>query len=185
MAPMVGPRAPARRTESPVYVNSTVPTFALVGLWHGANWTFLFWGLYHGTVLVIERRRGWGVAATEPQRRLARRALTLLIVVVGWVLFRSPDLGTALVLWQHMVIPDPGGLTDAVSASLTHQRLVILLLAGVVFLLPTRPITGRYLESMRSRPAAVLRIGVMTAGLLYSALLIATGTFSPFLYYRF
>jgi alginate O-acetyltransferase complex protein AlgI len=66
--------------------------FALVGLWHGANWTFLFWGLYHGTVLVIERRRGWGVAATEPQRRLARRALTLLIVVVGWVLFRSPDL---------------------------------------------------------------------------------------------
>ena len=159
--------------------------FALVGLWHGANWTFLFWGLYHGTVLVIERRRGWGVAATEPQRRLARRALTLLIVVVGWVLFRSPDLGTALVFWQHMVIPDLGGLTDAVSASLTHQRLVILLLAGVVFLLPARPITGRYLESMRSRPAAVLRIGVMTAGLLYSALLIATGTFSPFLYYRF
>src|SRR6476646_2493458 len=157
--------------------------FALVGLWHGANWTFLFWGLYHGTVLVIERRRGWGVAVTEPQRRLARRALTLLIVVVGWVLFRSPDLGTALVLWQHMVIPDLGGLTDAVSVSLTHQRLVILLLAGVVFLLPTRPITGRYLESMRSRPAAVLRIGVMTAGLLYPALLIATGTFSPFLYY--
>ena len=159
--------------------------FALVGLWHGANWTFLFWGLYHGTVLVIERRRGWGVAATEPQRRLARRALTLLIVVVGWVLVRSPDLGTALVFWQHMVLPDLGGLTDSVSASLTHQRLVILLLAGVVFLLPARPITGRYLESMRSRPAAVLRIGVMTAGLLYSALLIATGTFSPFLYYRF
>jgi alginate O-acetyltransferase complex protein AlgI len=64
--------------------------FALVGLWHGANWTFLFWGLYHGTVLVIERRRGWGVAATEPQRRLARRALTLLIVVIGWVPLAEP-----------------------------------------------------------------------------------------------
>jgi alginate O-acetyltransferase complex protein AlgI len=155
--------------------------FALVGLWHGANWTFLVWGLYHGTVLVIERRRGWAVAAPEP----ARRALTLLIVMVGWVLFRSPNLGTALVFLHHMVIPDLGGLTDVVAASLTHQRLVILLLAALVFLLPAQPIAGRYLESVRSRPAGMLQLGVMTAGLLYSTLLVATGTFSPFLYYRF
>jgi alginate O-acetyltransferase complex protein AlgI len=62
---------------------------------------------------------------------------------------------------------------------------VILLLAALVFLLPAQPITGRYLESVRSRPATAFRIGVTTAGLLYSALLVATGTFSPFLYYRF
>jgi alginate O-acetyltransferase complex protein AlgI len=136
-------------------------------------------------VLVIERRRGWGVAAGEPGQRLARRALTLLIVVFGWVLFRSPNLGTALVFVQHMVILDPGGLTDVVDASLTNQRLAILLLAALVFLLPTRPVTGPYLESVRSRPATVLRVGVMTVGLFYSALLLATGTFSPFLYYRF
>ncbi len=159
--------------------------FALAGLWHGANWTFLIWGLYHGTVLVIERRRGWGVAAAEPGQWLARRALTLLIVVFGWVLFRSPDLGTALVLMQHMVILDTGGLTDVVDASLTNQRLAILLLAAQVFLLPTRPVTGPYLESVQSKPATVLRVGVMTVGLFYSALLLATGTFSPFLYYRF
>jgi alginate O-acetyltransferase complex protein AlgI len=159
--------------------------FALVGLWHGANWTFLLWGLYHGTVLVIERRLGWAIAAAEPGRRWARRALTLLIVMLGWVLFRSPNLSTALVFLQHMVIPDLAGLTDVVNASLTHQRLVILLLATLVFLLPAQPITGRYLESVRSRPATALRVGVMTAGLLYSALLVATGTFSPFLYYRF
>lgn len=159
--------------------------FALVGLWHGANWTFLLWGLYHGTVLVIERRRGWAVAAAKPERRLARRALTLLIVMVGWVLFRSPDLGTALGFLQHMMIPDFGGLTDVVGASLTHQRLAILLLAGLVFLLPAQPVTGRYVESVRSRPAAALRIGVMTVGVLYATLLVATGTFSPFLYYRF
>jgi alginate O-acetyltransferase complex protein AlgI len=106
-------------------------------------------------------------------------------VVLGWVLFRAPNLGTALVLWQHMVIPDLGGLTGAVSASLTHQRLVILLLAALVFLLPAQAVTGRYLESVRSRPAAVLRVSVMTVGLLYCTLLVATGTFSPFLYYRF
>ncbi len=178
--PLGGNRRGARITYRNLWI-----VFALCGLWHGANWTFLIWGLYHGTALVIERRRGWGVATAEPGRLLARRALTLLIVVFGWVLFRSPDLGTALVFLQHMVILDPGGLTDAVDATLTNQRLAILLLAALVFLLPARPITGPYLESVRSTPATVLRIGVMTVGLFYSALLVATGTFSPFLYYRF
>jgi alginate O-acetyltransferase complex protein AlgI len=178
--PLGGNRNGARTTYRNLWI-----VFALVGLWHGANWTFLFWGLYHGTVLVIERRRGWAVAATEPGRRVARRALTLLIVMVGWVLFRSPDPGTALVVLQHMAMPDLDGLTDVVDASLTHQRLAILLLAAVVFLLPAQPVSGRYLESVRTRPANVLRLGVMTAGLAYSALLVATGTFSPFLYYRF
>ena len=175
-----------RQGDRTTYRNLWI-VFALVGLWHGANWTFLLWGLYHGTVLVIERRCGWGVvaASSSSRRWLARRALTLLIVVFGWVLFRSPNLGAALVFLQHMVILDFGGLTDVVDASLTNQRLAILLLAALVFLLPTRPITGRYLESARSRSAAMLRVGVMTVGLFYSALLVTTGTFSPFLYYRF
>lgn len=178
--PLGGNRRGTRTTYRNLWI-----VFVLVGFWHGANWTFLFWGLYHGTILVIERRRGWAVAAVEPQRRLARRALTLLLVVFGWVLFRSPDLTTALVFLQHMVIPDLGGLPEVVTASLTHQRLAILIMAALVFLLPTEPITGRYLESVRSRPATALRVSVMTVGLLYSALLVTTGTFSPFLYYRF
>jgi alginate O-acetyltransferase complex protein AlgI len=93
-----------------------------------------------GTALVVERRCGWAVAAAGSKRRA-------LIVVLGWVLFRSPDLSTAL-----------------------------------VFLLPAQPIT----ESVRSsRPATALRVGVRTADLLYAALLVTTGTFSPFRYYRF
>jgi alginate O-acetyltransferase complex protein AlgI len=178
--PLGGNRQGVRATYRNLWI-----VFALAGFWHGASWTFLIWGLYHGTVLVIERRHGWAVAATEPGRRMARRALTLFIVVVGWVLFRAPNLGTALVFLQHMAIPDFAGLTDVVSASLTNQRLAILLLAALVFLLPARSVTGRYLESVQSKPATVLRVGVMTVGLLYAALLVTTGTFSPFLYYRF
>jgi alginate O-acetyltransferase complex protein AlgI len=178
--PLGGNRQGVRVTYRNLWI-----VFALAGFWHGASWTFLIWGLYHGTALVIERRRGWAVVTTEPGRRVARRALTLLIVVAGWVLFRAPNLGTALVFLQHMAIPDFAGLTDVVSASLTNQRLAILLLAALVFLLPARSVTGRYLESVQSKPATVLRVGVMTVGLLYAALLVTTGTFSPFLYYRF
>ncbi|MGH3980176.1 MAG: MBOAT family O-acyltransferase [Pseudonocardiaceae bacterium] len=173
-----------RRGAAATYRNLTI-VFVLVGFWHGANWTFLVWGLYHGVLLVIERRQGWGMAKAEPGRWVARRALTLLLVMVGWVIFRSPDLGTGLMILQHMVIPDFRGLSEVVDAALTNQRLLILLFAAGVFLLPARPVAGPYLESVRSRPATVLRVGVMTAGLAYSALLVATGTFSPFLYYQF
>jgi alginate O-acetyltransferase complex protein AlgI len=159
--------------------------FVLVGFWHGANWTFLAWGLYHGALLVIERSQGWAAAPATPRAILARRALTFLLVLLGWVLFRSADLGSALVMLQHMLIPDFGGLTEAVDASLTNQRTLILAIALLVVLLPPHPVTGPYLESVRSRPATVIRVGVMTAGLLYSSVLVAAGTFSPFLYYQF
>lgn len=178
--PLGGNRNGRRHTYRNLWI-----VFALVGLWHGANWTFLVWGLYHGSVLVIERRFGWGMVVAEPGRWLARRILTLLIVIFGWVLFRSPDLSTAFAVMHHMVVPDLDGLTDVVDAALTNQRLLILLLAALVFVLPPRPVTGPYLEAVRSRPATALRIGVMTAGLCYSAILVATGTFSPFLYYQF
>jgi alginate O-acetyltransferase complex protein AlgI len=57
--------------------------------------------------------------------------------------------------------------------------------ALLVVLLPTHPVTGPLLESSRSRPATLIRVGVLTVGLAYAVILIASGTFSPFLYYQF
>jgi alginate O-acetyltransferase complex protein AlgI len=84
-----------------------------------------------------------------------------------------------------MFLPDFAGLSDVVGTALTNQRLVILLAAFLVVFLPTHPVTGPLLESSRSRPATSLRVGVMTVGLAYAAILVADGTFSPFLYYQF
>jgi len=178
--PLGGNRGGRART----YRNLLI-VFVLVGFWHGANWTFLAWGLYHGALLVIERAKGWSDAPGSPGAVLGRRASTFLLVVVGWVLFRSANLGNAAIMLRHLIIPDFGGLTDVVDAALTTQRALILLIGLLVVLLPAYPVTGPYLESVRSRPAAVLRVGVMTAGLAYSSILVAAGTFSPFLYYQF
>jgi alginate O-acetyltransferase complex protein AlgI len=173
-----------RHGDAKTYRNLCV-VFVLVGFWHGANWTFLVWGIYHGALLVIERGFRRDRSPATRRVRIARRALTLLLVVFGWVFFRSANMGQALVMLGHMFIPDGSGLTDAVNAALTNQRLVILLIALLVVFLPTHPVTGPLLESSRTRVATTIRITVMTAGLLYSAILIAAGTFSPFLYYQF
>ncbi|HKN52763.1 MAG TPA: MBOAT family protein, partial [Amycolatopsis sp.] len=166
--PLGGNRNGAGRT----YRNLCV-VFVLTGFWHGAQWTFLIWGCYHGALLVIERRFAIDMSPARPVARIARRALTLLLVVIGWVFFRSPDLPHALAMIGHMLLPDFGGLSDAVTSALTNQRLVILLAALCVIFLPSHPVTGPLLESSRSRPANALRIGVMTVGLVYAAILIA------------
>jgi alginate O-acetyltransferase complex protein AlgI len=173
-----------RRGQRKTYRN-LLTVFVLVGFWHGANWTFLVWGLFHGALLVIERGFDAGDAPTRRRLRLARRALTMLLVVIGWVFFRSANLTDALAMLGHMLVPDGNGLTDVVSAALTHQRLVILLVALLVVALPTHPVTGPLLESSRGRAATTIRVAVMTVGLAYSAILVASGTFSPFLYYQF
>ncbi len=77
-----------------------VVVFLLCGLWHGANWTFVVWGLYHGLFLVLERVTGRSRAgAAGPLGHL----LTLVLVLVGWVVFRSPDLATAGTVLARLV----------------------------------------------------------------------------------
>ncbi|SNR61556.1 alginate O-acetyltransferase complex protein AlgI [Haloechinothrix alba] len=178
--PLGGNRAGAVRTYRNLWI-----VFILTGLWHGAAWTFVVWGAYHGALLVTERRLGRDTAPAGAGARAARRALTMVLVIVGWVFFRAEDLSTALVMLGHMLTPDLAGLNEAVSTALTNQRLVILLAAMMSMLLPGHPVTGPLIEASRSRPAAVLRTSVMTVGLGYAAVLIAAGTFTPFLYYQF
>jgi alginate O-acetyltransferase complex protein AlgI len=178
--PLGGNRHGARRTYRNLFI-----VFVLTGFWHGANWTYLVWGLYHGALLIIERGFHLDDTPLSTGRRVARRALTLLLVVVGWVFFRSAELPQALTMIGHMLLPDLTGLTDVVGEAFTNQRLVILLCALVIVFLPAHPVTGPLLESSRSKPATVLRVTIMTAGLLYAAILVAAGTFSPFLYYQF
>jgi len=162
-----------------------VVVFALTGFWHGAAWTYLVWGLFHGLLLVVERATGTDRAPSGRWARCGRRAVTLLLVVVGWVFFRAPDLGTAWAVLGHMLVPDLSGLTEPVAAAVPHQRAFFLLVGLLVVVLPASAGTGPFLESVRTRSANALRVGVMTAGLGYSGLLVAAGSFSPFLYYRF
>ena len=178
--PLGGNREGAGKT----YRNLCI-VFVLTGFWHGANWTFVVWGLYHGALLIIER----GFQRDRPPvlfwPKVARRALTMVLVVIGWVFFRAPDMQQALAMIGHMLLPDFSGVTDVVGAAVTNQRLVMLLAAMVIMFLPAHPVTGPMLESSRSIPATVLRVAVMTLGLTYAAILVAKGTFSPFLYYQF
>ncbi|ALG05919.1 MBOAT family O-acyltransferase [Kibdelosporangium phytohabitans] len=178
--PLGGNRHGAAKT----YRNLCI-VFVLTGFWHGANWTFLVWGLFHGALLIIERGFNLEAAPTRRGPRIARRTLTMLLVVIGWVYFRADDMTSASAMVGHMFLPDFDGLTDIADSALTNQRLLVMIAALAILFMPAQPVTGPLIESSRSRSATVVRVGVMTVGLAYAAVLVASGTFSPFLYNQF
>jgi alginate O-acetyltransferase complex protein AlgI len=93
--PLGGNRGNALHTA-----RNLVCVFVLCGLWHGAAWTFVAWGLLHGALLIVERG-GFGSWLAR-RNAMFQVAYVQLAVVIAWVLFRSPDLSSALTYWTRM-----------------------------------------------------------------------------------
>ncbi|MEI9892234.1 MAG: MBOAT family O-acyltransferase [Caulobacteraceae bacterium] len=88
-----------RRGAATTYRNLLI-VFLLCGLWHGASWTFVLWGAWHGLFLAIERA-GLKRVLDKVPAPLAW-AYAILVVMIGWVLFRAPSLGAAVQVWRGM-----------------------------------------------------------------------------------
>lgn len=179
--PLGGSRHGSGRT----YLNLVI-TFVLVGFWHGAAWTFLIWGLYHGSLLLIERvigQRPTGDGAVSLV--VLRRATVLVLVVVGWVFFRADSLPDALRYLDAMLIPNGFGLDQRVKDAVTNQAIVVGVAASLIFLMPRGFVVGKWVAAGRTRLAWAGRVAAVGVLLPLALALVVSGTFSPFLYFRF
>ncbi len=168
--PLGGNRIGPSRT----YVNLIV-TMLLGGLWHGANWTFVLWGAFHGGLLAIERALGAGDAA---YLRTARRASTFLLVVVGWVLFRAADAGEAgRVLAGMAGLHGWGGFDVAWSEGGALPFIGLFVTAALAFCAPNA-------WQVKWRFSAAQTAGLIALFLACTAA-IMVNTSSPFLYFQF
>jgi alginate O-acetyltransferase complex protein AlgI len=158
--------------------------FFLTGIWHGAAWTFVVWGLFHGVLLAFERATGLARIADETWQ-WPRRALTFLLVVVGWVFFRAADMGRALEMLRLMFVPRFGDVPAEVTTVLTDQRTLVFVLGMLVVLMPRDLVMGKVVDESRTRIAGAARVAYSAVGAPYAAVLVAAGTFSPFLYFQF
>ncbi len=177
--PIGGSRAGRART----YRNLAV-VFLVTGLWHGANWTFVAWGVYHGFWLIVERVRGRRERA-RGLRLLAARLGTLLIVMVGWVLFRSPSMPDALDYVHAMASGWSGFTSLSLFTVQSNQAWLALAIGSLSFVAPARWAIGPRLDSGETSRDGILRLAVALIGLPVALLLVTTGTFSPFLYFQF
>ncbi len=164
-----------RKGNKRQYLNLFV-VWALTGIWHGANWTFLMWGLIYYVALVIEK-----ALPVVKKNSVVSRIYTLLIVVLAWVIFNSVSVGAGVTFIGKMFGIGATGLFDANSISLLRNGGIVLLL-GIILSMPV----FKWLESKikHNWQRTIMDLyGIILFAL--SIFRIVGSTYSPFIYFNF
>ncbi len=167
-----------------VYVHLFI-VFFLTGLWHGASWNFVVWGLWHGMFLIIERvMKKKGI--TIPVPGAVKWVYTMLVVIVGWVFFRAPDLSSALAYLGCMF--GTSGLAGKLFVY-KLQDYAVLFLLGIVCATPIIPWIKKKLSETNNGAVLVtghlLEVLCCAVGLLVGIAYTVTSTYNPFIYFNF
>jgi alginate O-acetyltransferase complex protein AlgI len=188
------PLGGSRRSPARVYLNLTI-VFFLCGLWHGASWTFVIWGLLHGLFLVFERLGLARWLSNAP--RVVGWAYMLLVVMIGWVFFRADSASHAGAMLVAMAGLGAGAPTPYAASWYLTPELLLAGVAGIIGSMPVVPALAPYIASRRtatsghdaavemSTPWALGAAVALAVLLLASMTQVAAGSFSPFIYFRF
>ena len=168
------------------HVRNILVVWLLTGLWHGAAWTFILWGVYYGLLLLGEKFL-WGrwLAKTPAP---VRHGYTMLAVMLGWLVFRSPDLAEMTFFLKSMFTLAPGGFWSNQVTYLLHQYRWELMAACVLSL----PVVPLLREKLRQRGGALadavfygaVPLLALALTVLCSVRLVSSG-FNPFIYFQF
>ena len=153
--------------------------WGLTGLWHGASWNFLLWGLYFGILLIVEKL--WLGRLLERWPVVLRHVYTLFLVLVSWAIFALEDFGQLGAYLSAMFGFAGGGLWDPAFGYYLRSYLVVLVIGCIT---ATPLCTGLWRRIPKRGQAVVLPVLVL-AGLLLSTAYLVDATYNPFLYFRF
>ncbi len=178
------------RVALPRHVFNLMAVFVLSGLWHGASWTFVLWGAFHGALLVgallwgkLVEREGWK-PRPGPVMHALRVVGTFHLVCIGWLIFRADDLGHLGELLLRLPVSYPRSTASELAAALPalHVGLELGVLGGSALLVAVvEAVRARSLRLMLPAPVRV----VAWAALCASLLILAVQDHSPFIYFQF
>lgn len=173
-----------QRGTARTYLN-LIAVFFLTGLWHGATWNFVIWGLFHGAFMLIERI---GFDQILDKTPVFNRIYTLGVVVFAWIFFRITDLGDALDFIHSLFRTLPIQSSMRLSDLITSEYITIFLL-GIIFTIPWRPLLtqwrDRFMVGWRLIIWQYLASFYYFILLVLSSMSIASSTYNPFIYFRF
>ena len=156
--------------------------FLASGLWHGASWSFVFWGAYHGFFLVLERM--FLLKVYEKLGKFIRTVLTFLIVVVGWVFFRVEKILDAFVYIKHLFIFNYKSVPSFGSEFYTYFFLAVFFSFFVFFKKGQKIQDAVYFNPYSNNKHAMLTLVSLILFTISIGTILGSG-FNPFIYFRF
>ena len=176
------------RCSVPRMVRNTFIVWALTGLWHGASWNFVLWGLWFFVFLMLERA---GLKKLLEKIPILSNLYLLVVVAVGWVIFRFPDIRLGLTLVKSMFGLNGNPLTEF-TAEIQLQSNLFLLLAAAIASVPLMKLLKERLEKLaacRGSLETVWNVVVYSVIpvvlLLLSTACLVGSSYNPFIYFRF
>lgn len=165
-----------------------IVVFTLCGWWHGSTWNFIIWGLLHGLILAIESWKLGKLLKKIPA--FVSHGYALLVIMLCWVFFRSPNLSGALSYIKAMVGFASGeGVLYSVPLYLNPELLLVLAVAVLAAMPVTRFVRNRLALALPNAaagwPVNVMETGAVAIILLISLFSVASATYKPFIYFRF
>jgi alginate O-acetyltransferase complex protein AlgI len=168
------------------YFNLIV-VFILCGIWHGAYWNFLIWGLFHGFFLILERTflKKW----LDKVPSFLSHIYFIIVICISWVFFRIQDFGEAVLFLKNMLFFNFNSPTVHFSEFLNPELYVYLILA-IIFSMPVIDFIKRnyFVLRLSSRFPLVPELAKSATVLLllvYSILMLASSSYKPFIYFKF
>ncbi len=153
--------------------------WAATGIWHGASWNFLIWGLFYFVLLVFEKF--WFAEVLKKLPRWIGHVYGLLLILVGWTIFAVEDLKQLGGYLKAMFGLGGAGLMDTAFLYNLRNYLPILIIAGIA----STPLAKNLWHKLSKRVRQVALPILLIAGLVLATAYLVDGTYNPFLYFRF
>ena len=171
-----------RKGKVRTYIN-LIAVFFLTGMWHGASWNFIAWGLYHGAFQILERL---GLKKILEKHRFLSHCYCLVVVVFGWALFRAGSLMGGLQYILRMIAPWRYGLADMFAASTQWTaRYGVFLALAVIGSGLIQQLASRFPALEKKWKYGWVELAFLCLVFVYCMVLLAAGTYNPFIYFRF
>lgn len=166
-----------------VYVNLFI-VFFVTGLWHGASWNFVLWGLWHGIFLVIERIIKNSKLNTIKLPYIITWAYTMVVVIIGWVMFRAVDMTYAYNYIKVMFGIGNNIFIEPLALKYMKEYLVIFIIA-IILCTPSVKIIMNKLERYNQKFSYILQYVIFIFIFWISIIYTVTSTYNPFIYFNF
>lgn len=176
------------------HIRNILITWLFTGFWHGASWNFIFWGLYYGILLLIEKYGTFKILEKVKGKKIAGkmfcvglRVAAIFLIVIGWVLFRTEDLSQMVIIFKKMFFFDKVSTLSFISQHADTCSKLIFLLPGILFSFPIykKIFSTDKKGQKKSDILFILELLFSFLILIISICFLEASTYNPFIYFRF